>query len=237
MSADREFSPAEAKEAATLVSRKLGLADDLAPFYAVAGEDPAYAPVLERCYGLRLIRTSSPFEAACWALIQQRTPNSFARESMARLIDLLGDVIVVDGISYSLFPTPQSFGYGARRALLAATNNTRKVDRLEPLGQAFSRVDDDFLHLARYGEVAAWLGKIHGLGSWSVDYILFRGLGRTERTPWNDTGLLEAISSVYTRGFSISRGSARELAERYGWQQGYWAHYLKAFAYERLSDY
>ena len=235
--AGHELPGAVVREAGTALSRRLGLDDDLSTLYRAAREDPAFRPVLERCLGLRLIRTSTPFEAACWALIQQRTPNGFAYRTMARLIDLLGERIDFRGRTYTLFPTPERLAYGARPALLAATNNTRKVDRLEPLSQVFSRLESTFLSEAPYAEVAAWLQQLPGVGAWSVDYILLRGLGRTERTPWNDTGLLEAISQVYTQGFQISRGSARELAERYGWLQGYWAHYLKVFTFGELRSY
>ena len=235
--ADRELPEEAVREAGAALSRRLGLDDDLSTLYRAARADPVFGPVLKRCLGLRLIRTSTPFEAACWAVIQQRTPNGFAYQTMARLIDLLGERIDFRGRTYTLFPTPERLAYGARPALLAATNNTRKVDRLEPLGQAFSRLEPTFLSEAPYAELAAWLRRIPGVGAWSVDYILLRGLGRTERTPWNDTGLLEAISQVYTLGFQISRGSARELAERYGWLQGYWAHYLKVFSFGELRSY
>lgn len=235
--ADRELPGEVVREAGAALSQRLGLDDDLSTLYRAARADPAFGPVLKRCLGLRLIRTSTPFEAACWAVIQQRTPNGFAYRTMARLIELLGERIDFRGRTYTLFPTPERLAYGARPALLAATNNTRKVDRLEPLGQAFSRLESTLLSEAPYAEVAAWLRRIPGVGAWSVDYILLRGLGRTERTPWNDTGLLEAISQVYTQGFQISRGSARELAERYGWLQGYWAHYLKVFTFGELRSY
>ena len=38
-------------------------------------------------------------------------------------------------------------------------------------------------------------------------------------------------------GFGISRGDARALAERYGWLQGLWAHYLKMAAFGSGSNY
>ena len=114
--------------------------------------------------------------------------------------------------------------------ILAATNNIRKTERLLSLIQAFAGADEPFLRYAPYGEVARWLLQIQGLGAWSVDFIMLRGLGRTEHTPWTDTGLLGAVSSVYTGGFEISLGRARELAEPYGSEQGLWAHYLKTYA-------
>ncbi len=147
---------------------------------------------------------------------------------MRRFCDLLGESLEVGGERWTAFPAPQAFlGPGAQAKLLQATNNTRKVDRLLPLAHAFATADEGFLRSASYDEVYRWLTNIPGLGQWSAEYILLRGLGRHERTPWSDTWLLDGLSQVYTSGLSISRGDARALAERYGWQQGYWVHYLK----------
>lgn len=234
----------------------LGLDDDLAPFYALAERDPAFAPLRERLHGYHLLRHPTPFEAACWALVQQRTPDTFAQRTMRRLLELFGDAVEgaggtgeggdgdpgdhvdngaddggSDGGAFRAFPPAAPLAHGAREALLAATNNTRKVERLEPLARAFAGASEDFLRTAPWAEVEGWLRGIHGLGQWSADYVMLRGLGRTERTPWTDTGLLPAISEVYTGGLAIARGSARELAEGYGWYQGYWAHYLKSAVY------
>ena len=64
---------------------------------------------------------------------------------------------------------------------------------------------------------------------------MLRGLGRAERVPWTDTGLLPAVSAVYTQGLTISAGSAREIAERYGWYGGLWAHYLKTHYWNKIE--
>ena len=129
----------------------------------------------------------------------------------------------------SVFPSPAALGEEARPALLAATNNLRKVDRLRGLADAFLGVDEGRLRTAPYDEVFAWLVKLPGLGPWSAEQVAWRGLGRYERTPWRDTGALSAIGAVYAGGLTPALGSARELAERYSWLQGLWLRYLKAY--------
>lgn len=217
--------------AETRIRRWLRLDDDLAAFYALAERDPAFEPVLARLRGFRMLEHATPFEAACWAVVQQRTPNAFAYRTMARLAALLGDPVGADGETRHAFPEPATFVMNAREPILEATNNTRKTDRLVPLGQAFASLDEAWLRREPYGEVARRLKRIHGVGQWSVEYILLRGLARYERTPWTDTGLIPALSRLYTGGLAIDRGSARELAERYGWWQGLWAHYVKTYAF------
>ena len=209
----------------------LSLDDDLTPFYTLAQSDPIFSEVVQLLYGYHAFKVLTPFEAACWALIQQRTPNSFAHLTMKRLTELFGKGIKVDGVTHRAFPEASQMLDDPEKRVLEAMNNTRKTERFLNLIRAFATLeqagDEDFLRTAPYAEVSKWLSSIRGIGAWSIDFVMLRGLGRYERTPWTDTGLLPAVSGVYTGGLEISQGSARELAERYGWYQGLWAHYVK----------
>jgi DNA-3-methyladenine glycosylase II len=207
----------------------LSLTNDLTPFYKLAYKDDAFKPVLEGLYGYHQVKFPSIFTCVCWALVTQRTPNSFAYLTMQRFCELLGDSILVDGEHYTTFPEAKKF-LNARDKVLIATNNTRKTDRLVEIAKAYITLDEDFLKTAPYEEVMRAVKKLKGLGQWSADYILLRGLGRYERSPWTDTVIIDTISKIYTGGFRISDGDARKLAEHYGWYQGLWVHYLKVFA-------
>jgi len=214
----------------------LSLDDDLTPLYTRA--DPIFEDLIKTWYGYHMLKVLTPFEAACWALIQQRTPNGFAHKTMVKLTEFFGGHLVYRGETYTAFPEAQAMLDNPQARVLAATNNTRKTERLLHLIRAFATADETFLRSAPYGDVARWLGNIKGLGAWSVDFIMLRGLGRSELVPWTDTGMLGAISKVYTGGFEVSLGRARELAERYGSEQGLWAHYVKtsAYSFETLED-
>jgi DNA-3-methyladenine glycosylase II len=207
----------------------LSLEDDLTLFYKLAEKDDAFKPVLKGLYGYHQVKFPSIFTSVCWALVTQRTPNSFAYLTMQRFCELLGNSINVDGERYTTFPEAKKF-LGSRDKVLIATNNTRKTDRLLEIARAYVTVDENFLKTAPYEEVMRAVRKLKGLGQWSADYILLRGLGRYERSPWTDTVIIDTISKMYTGGFRISDGDARKLAEHYGWYQGLWVHYLKVFA-------
>jgi len=209
----------------------LGLDLELDPAPLEGVDDPAFQPVLAALRGYHPPRFTSPFEAVCWALVRQRTPRAFAVSTMVRLVELLGEHVITGSERLSVFPEPAALTDRSRPALLAATNNTRKVDRLVGAARAFATVDPEWLQRAAYQEVHAWLLTVPGAGPWTAEFVLWRGLGRFERVPWTDTAALEAISRVYTAGFTIARGSARELAERYGWLQGLWLHYLKRYVF------
>jgi DNA-3-methyladenine glycosylase II len=207
----------------------LSLDDDLIPFYKLAEKDDAFRPVLKGLYGYHQVKFPSIFTSICWALVTQRTPNSFAYVTMQRFCELIGGAIMVDGEPYTTFPEAQAF-LKARDKVLVATNNTRKTDRLLEIARDYITIDEDFLKTAPYEEVMRAVKRLNGLGQWSADYILLRGLGRYERSPWTDTVIIDAISNIYTGGFRISNGDAKILAEQYGWYQGLWVHYLKVFS-------
>jgi DNA-3-methyladenine glycosylase II len=209
----------------------LSLTNDLTPFYKLAYKDDAFKPVLEGLYGYHQVKFPSIFTCVCWALVTQRTPNSFAYLTMQRFCELLGDAITVEGERYTTFPEAKKF-LNARDKVLIATNNTRKTDRLMEIAKAYVTVDETFLKTAPYEEALRAVKKLKGLGQWSAEYVLLRGLGRYERTCWTDTVILDVISKIYTGGFHISDGDARRLAEHYGWYQGLWFHYLKVFVNE-----
>jgi DNA-3-methyladenine glycosylase II len=206
----------------------LSLDDDLTPFYEAAARDPAMRPVVTRLHGFHPPKFPSLFACVVWALVTQRTPNRFAFSSMERIVASLGPGL--EGQQRHAFPPPQRFLLpDAPALLLAATNNTRKTERLVPLARAFLGLDEDALRRLPYDEAAQAIGGLPGIGPWSTEYALLRGLGRTERTHWTDTWLLGGLSRRYAGGWSISRGDARVLAEPYGWHQGLWVAYLKRY--------
>jgi len=214
----------------------LALSLELDPLIDEARNDPAFQPVAAALFGFHPPRFRSAFQAACWTVVRQRTPQRFAVATMARLSELLGTpVAAFAGPPYSLFPTPGAVAHGAREALLAATNNLRKVERLEGLAAEFAAVSEPDLAAADYDDAAKWLRSLPGLGPWSAEQVMWRGLGRVERAPWRDTGALSAVSAVYTPGLTLVKGAARELARHYGDLQGVWLAYLKAYPRARAA--
>lgn len=208
----------------------LALSLDLSPLVAEAANDPAFAEVEAALHGFHPPRFRTIFQAACWTVVRQRTPQGFAVKTMERLAGLLGDTVASSsGRTLPLFPQPGSVAHGARSALLAATNNIRKVERLEGLAAEFARVDEAELLSAGYDDLLRWLRSLPGLGPWSAEQVIWRGCGFVERAPWRDTGALGAVSAVYTPGLTLVRGAARELARHYDPLQAVWMSYLKAY--------
>ncbi len=214
-------------EASRQITRFLALDLDLGPLVEEARLDPAFAPVAAALHGFHPPLFRSAFQATCWTVVRQRTPQAFAAATMERLTRLLGEP-ATEASDLWLFPTPADMASG-RPELLAASNNVRKVERLIAVAGAFAGSDEEWLLSAPYDEALRWLRTIHGVGPWSAEQVLWRGLGRHERAPWLDTGALAAVSAAYAPGLTLVRGEARRLAASYGPLQGAWLAYLKAY--------
>jgi DNA-3-methyladenine glycosylase II len=205
----------------------LSLNDDLLSFYRIGREDADFTPIIEHLYGYHQVKFLTPFENACWAVLTQRNPMKMAQKTKQALIEKYGNHLEVHGNVYWAFPEPIQIAVVDYDEILSVIRNDRRAEYLIAIARAFSEVDEEFLKTAADEEVEAWLRNIKGIGEWSATFIMIRGLGRMEYVPLTETRLLEAASKVYGHGKELGREELKRLADRYGYWQGYWAHYLR----------
>lgn len=205
----------------------LSLGDDLRPFYAAAqAGDPAFLPVIQRLYGLHQVKFLTPFENACWAVLTQRTPMAVAHALKQRLVARYGASLIVDGAEYPAFPEAATLAAAGRDDLAALLRNERKASYLHAIAEAFASVDESWLRTGDYEQVRGWLLTIDGIGPWSANFVLIRGLGRMAAVATPEKELLAAAHNVY--GPDITPDALLHLArEVYGDHAGYWSFYLR----------
>jgi DNA-3-methyladenine glycosylase II len=224
---EEQLSTARREAALDRVAFFLSLADDLRTFYALAGEDPVFAPVAEGLYGYHQVKFLTPFESACWAVLSQRSPMAMSLRMKAALVEACGGGIRVKGELLRSFPEPEQVAALGPDGLRELIRNERRAESLGAVAHAFAEVDERFLRTAPYAEVGTWLRSIRGIGEWSASFVLLRGLGRMERVPLTEQRLLDAASRLYGRGETVTGEGLERLARPYGAWQGYWAHYLR----------
>jgi DNA-3-methyladenine glycosylase II len=141
------------------------------------------------------------------------------------LTEKFGGSLEVDGKTYWAFPDYTKLGHATPKELLEAVRNQRAMLRLTSLLASFDELDEGFLRTAPYEKAAARLQKVKGIGDWSSQFILFRGLGRVEGLqPINLRPLSDAIEKVYgPKGKTLD-----EINSTYGKWSGYWSLYLWA---------
>jgi DNA-3-methyladenine glycosylase II len=205
----------------------LSLHDELQPFYRIGREDVDFAPIIEHLYGYHQVKFLTPFENACWAVLTQRNPMKIAQRTKQTLTEKYGNHLEVNGGIYWAFPEPIQIALVAEGELLKLIRNDRRTEYLVAAARAFSEVSDEFLKTATDEEIETWLRSIKGIGEWSAKFIMVRGLGRMEHIPLTETRLIEAASKIYAHGDEFSRNELKQLSDKYGSWQGYWAHYIR----------
>lgn len=204
----------------------LSVGDDLMPFYALAEDDPVFAPVARGLYGYHHVKFPSPFESGCWAVLTQRNTFTQTLRMRSALVEAYGSEVTVDGARCRAFPEPDRIMHAGPDELATTIGHRPKGALLPGVAFAFEQMDERWLRDAPYDDVEAWLKSIRGIGDWSASFILLRGLGRMERMPRGEKRIQEAVARVYGL-VSASDDDVLRLGASYGEYVGYWAHYLR----------
>ncbi|HEX4454969.1 MAG TPA: hypothetical protein VH143_29110 [Kofleriaceae bacterium] len=193
--------------------------EDLAPFYALAEGDAAFAPVARRLHGLHHVRFGTPFEAACWSVINQRLGRAQARAMKAALVRRFG------APNSDAFPEPAAIAGADERELFALLGHQRKARAVAAVTAAFASIDPSWLRTAPLGDVERWLRAIWGIGDFAAAFVLFRGLGRAIALPWGPK-FVTAAQATY--GARCDRAALERRAGAWGPWLGHWSLYLYA---------
>ena len=187
----------EVKElVADRISFFLSLQDNLNEFYEIAKKDECIQPAIKQFYGHKQVKFLTPFEIACWAILAQRIPMNVARKMKENIVKKVGGQIKVKGVDYYSFPEPSNL-LAASAELPELVPNKRKAEYLSFVAEAFSKVDEQWLRTAPYDEVHDWLTDIKGIGDWSANFVMIRGLGRMEELSNIEPQLALDVARIY----------------------------------------
>jgi DNA-3-methyladenine glycosylase II len=212
------------------ISFFLSLQDNLKEFYEIAQRDEYIQPAIKQFYGHKQVKFLTPFEIACWAVLAQRIPMNVARKMKENIVKKLGGQIRVKGVEFHSFPEPSDLT-AASTELPELVPNKRKVEYLSAVAQAFCNVDEQWLRTAPHDKVQNWLTDIKGIGDWSANFVLIRGLGRMEELSNIEPQLALDVARIYKgRDEPMSNEDVCRIADKYGKWKGYWAYYLRIYA-------
>lgn len=211
----------------TLVRQLFHLDDDLAPFYEAIQADPTFSALARDCRGLRPVLIPDLFETIVWAIIGQQINVQFAAKCKRALVERFGEVATIDGQSYRLFPEPARLAEIPEAELAAIQFSRQKIRYVLGLSREVAAGRFNLDELRREAPEAALtrLQQILGVGRWTAEYVLMRGLGHRDVIPAGDGGLRRIIGERYGFGRSASETEVRALAERWAGWRGYAAFY------------
>ncbi len=218
------LGPALQRLAATVWS----LDDDLQHCYRIFKDDPVMARLLGHCRGLRMIRTPDPYEALMIAVVNQQVSVAAAESIRRRLYAALGDRLTSDGVTYLGCPPPRRLLTAGTRKLRALGLSRKKARYVrEVAARAVTGALDPAVFDDLDDEAAITkLTEIPGVGRWTAEVVLMRGLGRADVFPAGDLGLVVAVQRVLERKDRPTEDELRAIAERWRGWRSYGALYL-----------
>jgi DNA-3-methyladenine glycosylase II len=189
---DAQVDTAAARaELTTTLVRLLGLEVDIDEFYALAARDPDLGPLADRFRGLKPPRFPTMFECVANAIACQQLTLTVGITLLNRLADSHGPVARNPPVTTGhAFPDPGDLVLGTTAGLRAMGFSTRKATALLEIAR---HIDSGELALESLQNVnnddaSDSLQHLGGVGRWSAEYALLRGLGRLDGFPGDDVG-------------------------------------------------
>jgi len=205
-----EGSPPD--RAAEQVARILGLDVDGRRFAEVVAADPVVAEVAADRPGFRPSSFWSPYEAACWAVLSQRTGRAAAAAVKQRIADRFGDRHEVGGEPVQAFPAPPRL----REVAVDLPVPDVKQQRLRGLAEAAldGRLDGRRLRSLPAEQALAEVRELPGIGPFSAELVVLRGAGAPDVLPTAEARLHAEMATRY-RLADPSPAELAALAERW----------------------
>jgi DNA-3-methyladenine glycosylase II len=181
---------AELTEARHLLEQTLGLGVDLSGFYSLVERDRRLVPLAHRFVGMRPPRLPSVFEALVNAVACQQLSLTVGIHLLTRLARCYGPTLPGRMNAPAGFPTPESLAGADPPHLRILGFSHAKARTLTLLARRVASGDVDLVGLEDLDDKAAVaaLAELPGIGRWSAEYTLLRGLGRWHVLPGDDVG-------------------------------------------------
>ena len=213
------------------VERILSLDVDGTGFAEVGERDPVVGDLQRRFPGLRPVLFATPYEAAAWALVGHRISMTQGAALLRRLAEELGDRVEIGGRTLATFPPPQ------RLATLDPMPGMflRKVENLRALGEAAlaGDLDADLLRGMPVDEALNHLRKVPGIGPFSAELILIRGVGTVDFFARETPRIHQAMADAYDLGPTPPMAKLEAIARAWRPYRSWVTFLLRAASYNR----
>jgi 3-methyladenine DNA glycosylase/8-oxoguanine DNA glycosylase len=223
--------PAEARQAA----RELfSLDHPIEQFYAQVRRDPVLNGSERRFPGLRIPRDASVYEALLHAIVGQQLSVRAANTIQRRLFERVGSYLDASGVQVPSVPTPSRLAALSMDDLRAVGVSRAKALSLQALATWAADEPPSTRELATMplSQAVDDLDRLPGVGRWTAENALLRGVGRPDVFVAGDLGIRVALEEYGVLPRSRPEEEARAWGERF--YPG-WGSYATLYLWRKLT--
>jgi DNA-3-methyladenine glycosylase II len=195
----------------------LGLSCTLDDFYRAASGDALLASFVQRFRGLKPTVYPTLFEALVNAVACQQMTLTFGIRLLNRLCEACGRPASSGEGAPRTFPEPEdllALGPARLRALQFSQAKARALVELSAAIRDRKIVLDTLTELDDEAAVAR-LCTLRGVGRWTAEYVLLRGLRRLHVFPCDDVGARNNLARLVGAKEKLNYEAARRIVDRW----------------------
>jgi DNA-3-methyladenine glycosylase II len=197
---------------------------DLKPLYRLTNRNQKLAFLTQKLYGLKPSRPASLFEMAVTAITEQQLSLASAYSIRNRMVQRFGEPVE----DLWVFPGPAELSGATLQDLLECGLSHQKSEYIRGLANDIvtGNLDLDSLKSMDTDKAREILMNLRGFGRWSADYVLVRGLARTDSVPSDDLGIRDVMGQYLGTGQRLTSQEVNEKLEPFRPYRGLLAFYL-----------
>jgi DNA-3-methyladenine glycosylase II len=202
----------------SVLDQLLGLRIDLTDWYRTAAGDARLRPLADTFRGMKPPRFPTMFEALVNAFACQQLSLEVGLELLNRLATTTSARFGTPRDAQYGFPTAHDVARLEPERYRAIGFSRQKVRALLGLASAIVRRELDLESLEGKNDsvVRQCLLELRGVGRWTSEYVLLRGLGRLYVFPGDDVGAQKRLARWLGRSRPMDYSGVRRAVER--WQ-------------------
>ena len=229
LSSTQNVSAEEEKKCRELSSRLMNANFDLGPFYSDVKKDETLTEIMRELRGLKVPSTVTVFEALVDSIIEQQISLNVAHVLQRNLVKKFGDRLSLDVGVYYAYPAPQKLASATIEEMRKIGLSARKAEYIRNISKMTTTGELNLEAFGNYTKVIRIieeLDRIRGIGKWTAELTIIRGLQRYDAIPADDLGLRRVIAHFYCHDEKITGDEARKIAEKWGRWKGLASFYL-----------